>query len=147
MVYLSFIRSKDMLFFSLMRLLTRIITKSWLNAATGKEIENWLIKYGKTKKSSSLQAKILKYGTFQIQESAFPWWESNPAPLENLGGLTWKGAHLISKFSKPPYHFWNPKSTTPLRAMAWCGRFQWAINGNIYFYIYICIWHTSSMSS
>ena len=30
-------------------------------------------------------------------------------PLEKLGGLTWKGAPLISKFSKTPLHFWDPK--------------------------------------
>ena len=34
--------------------------------------------------------------------------------LEELSGLTWKGAPLISKFSKPPSNtFETPKSTTP----------------------------------
>ena len=32
-----------------------------------------------------------------------------PHPLEKVGGLTWKGAPLISKFSKPPSTFETPK--------------------------------------
>ena len=96
-----------MLCFTLLKLLTTIITKSWLNArCRWKKFENWLI----------------KYGAFEIQESVFLLWESNP-PSKNLVAWPEKVPHSIAntrnpppllrpqKYNPPPfssYEKWNP---------------------------------------
>ena len=71
----------------------------------------------KQRKVAFCRLKILKYGTFQIQESTFP------TPPWEISGLTWQGATLISNFSKPPSTFETPKVQPPFskeggRAMA-----------------------------
>ena len=92
-----------MLFFTLLKLLTTIITKSWLNArCRWKFFENCLIKYAKTKKSRP-PLKFWNMVLFKSRRVNFLY--ESPTPLEKLGGLTWKGAPLISKFSKPPFTF------------------------------------------
>ena len=53
---------------------------------------------------------FLKYGIFSIFKSRrVHFLYESPTPLVKLGGLTWKGAPLISKFSKP-LHLWDPEA-------------------------------------
>ena len=91
-----------------------------------KKFENCLIKYAKTKKSSLPEAKIFEIWFFSNPRESIFFMRVQP-PLDKLGGLTWKGAPLIAKFSKPPSTFDTPK-LQPLLFKGWGGGSSYGIS-------------------